>query len=183
MAKKIPVKSLLCSCIIIVGVFLIQAVHFGGTDIKSSILALICILIGAFSYPLGNRKMMQYCPEGLTTAQRVFGMTLCSMPFWLVLSFIAFIYSGTPSAGQAIQSFVVALFSGVIATLLFFEATNLVKNNAKHLALIEATQCGEVIFTLIGGVLILGDNAPDVVGIIGIAILVIGMIANSFVSA
>lgn len=180
--KKIPVKSLLCSCVIIVGVFLIQAIHFNGTDIKGSILALVCILVGAFSYPLGNRKMMQYCPEELSTAQRVFGMTLCSMPFWLVLSAIAFINAGGPSLSQVIQSFVVALFSGVIATLLFFEATNLVKNNAKHLALIEATQCGEVVFTLIGGVVILGDNAPDVVGFIGIAILVIGMIANSLVS-
>ena len=181
--KRIPVKSLLCSCVIIVGVFLIQAVHFGSADINGSLLALICILIGAFSYPLGNRKMMQYCPEELSTSQRVFGMTLCSMPFWLVLSVIAFTIAGAPSSGQAIQSFVVALFSGVIATLLFFEATNLVKNNAKHLAFIEATQCGEVIFTLIGGVLILGDNAPDAVGFIGIAILVIGMIANSLVSA
>ena len=181
--KKIPVKNLLCSCVIIVGVFLIQAIHFGEADIKGSILALICILVGAFSYPLGNRKMMQYCPESLSTSQRVFGMTLCSMPFWLVLSVVAFIKSSVPSSGQVIQSFIVALFSGVIATLLFFEATNIVKNNAKHLAFIEATQCGEVIFTLIGGVLILGDNAPDIVGLIGIGILVIGMIANSLVSA
>lgn len=39
---------------------------------------------------------------------------------------------------------------GVIATILFFEATNMVKNTPKHLAIIEATQSGEVIFTLIG---------------------------------
>lgn len=181
--KKIPVKSLVCSCVIIVGVFLIQAIHFGSTDVKGSIIALICILVAAFSYPLGNRKMMQYCPEDLSTAQRVFGMTLCSMPFWLILSVISFVNAGIPSSGQTVQSFIVALFSGVIATLLFFEATNIVKNNAKHLAFIEATQCGEVIFTLIGGVLMLGDAAPNAIGFVGMAILVIGMIANSLVSA
>ena len=181
--KKIPVKSLLCSCVIIVGVFLIQAVHFGTADVKGSILALFCILVGAFSYPLGNRKMMQHCPEDLSTTQRVFGMTLCSMPFWLLLSVVAFVRSGVPSSGQMIQSFVVAAFSGVIATLLFFEATNLVKNNSRQLALIEATQCGEVIFTLIGGVLILGDKAPDIWGYTGILVLVVGMIANSLVSS
>lgn len=181
--KSIPIKSLLCSCVIIVGVFLIQAVHFGSADIVGSALALVCILVGAFSYPLGNRKMMQYCPTELSTTQRVFGMTLCSMPFWIILSVVALVKSGMPSTGQTIQSFVVAAFSGVIATLLFFEATNLVKDNSKHLALIEATQCGEVIFTLIGGVLILGDNAPDVLGYVGILVLVAGMIANSLVSA
>ena len=180
--KKIPMKNLLCSLIIIGGVFLIQAMHFAHADLQGSAIALVCILVGAFSYPLGNRKMMQYCPENLSTHQRVFGMTLCSMPFWLILSLIAWIQSGAPSTGQLVQSSVVALFSGVIATLLFFEATNLVKDNARHLALIEATQCGEVIFTLLGGLLLLGDTSPDIFGYIGITVLLVGMIANSIIS-
>lgn len=69
---------------------------------------------------------------------------------------------------------------GVIATILFFEATNMVKNNPKHLAIIEATQSGEVIFTLIGGILFLGDAMPAGSGLVGILIIVAGMVLNSF---
>ena len=44
--------------------------------------ASIFILIAAFSYPLGNRKMLVHCKEEqLSTTQRVFGMTLMSVPF------------------------------------------------------------------------------------------------------
>lgn len=76
----------------------------------------------------------------------------------------------------------VALFSGVIATVLFFKATDLVKENLRQLAVIEATQSGEVLFTLLGGILFLGDNMPDVLGLCGILIVVAGMIGNSLVS-
>lgn len=78
-----------------------------------------------------------------------------------------------------LQSFIVALFSGVVATLLFFEATNLTKHNAKQLAVIEATQSGEVLFTLLGGILFLGDQMPSVPGFVGILLIVAGMIGNS----
>ena len=72
-------------------------------------------------------------------------------------------------------------FSGVIATILFFEATSLVKNNPKQLAVIEATQSGEVIFTLLGGLLFLGDTMPTAVGFAGVAVVVVGMIVNSLI--
>ena len=69
---------------------------------------------------------------------------------WLLCSVYALVTHGLPSSGQVIQSVSVALFSGVIATLLFFEATNLVRHNPKQLAVVEATQAGEVLFTLLG---------------------------------
>lgn len=72
----------------------------------------------------------------------------------------------------------VALFSGVVATLLFFEATNLVKDNPKQLAVVEATQVGEVLFTLLGGILFLQDSLPGPVGFLGVGIVVLGMILN-----
>ena len=110
-------------------------------------------------------------------------MTLCSMPFWLILSVYALITHGFPFGNQIIQSMVVALFSGVIATVLFFEATDMVKNNHRQLAVVEATQCGEVIFTLIGGILFLGDAVPAGIGLIGIGVIVAGMIGNSLVTS
>lgn len=77
-----------------------------------------------------------------------------------------------------LQSVSVALFSGVVATLLFFEATNLVKDNPKQLAVVEATQAGEVLFTLLGGILFLRDALPEPVGFLGVGIVVLGMILN-----
>lgn len=68
----------------------------------------------------------------------------------------------------------------MIATLLFFEATNLVKHDPKQLAVVEATQAGEVLFTLLGGVLFLQDSLPTASGMLGICVVVIGMILNSF---
>ena len=72
-----------------------------------------------------------------------------STPFGCFVSF-AVADAGLPSGGQILQSLIVAVFSGVVATLLFFEATNLVKHNHKQLAVVEATQAGEVLFTLLG---------------------------------
>lgn len=109
-------------------------------------------------------------------------MTLCSMPFWMVLSVYAYIQAGLPSAGQTVQSVCVALFSGVIATVLFFRATDLVRHNQKQLALIEATQCGEVLFTLLGGICLLGDAIPEPIGFAGIGLIVVGMILNSLMA-
>lgn len=177
--KRIPVKNLAMALVILAGIFLLQVPNMRGQDIRSNLAAFVPILIAAFSYPLGNRKMMQHCPAGLDTVQRVFGMTLCSMPFWLVTACAAWYKSGWPGPGQAIQSVGVALFSGVIATILFFHATDLVKENQKQLAVIEATQCGEVIFTLLGGILLLGDAMPDMAGTAGLALIIVGMILNS----
>lgn len=88
-----------------------------------------------------------------------------------------------PPGGQTVQSLAVALFSGVVATILFFHATDLVKGNQGRLAAVEATQCGEVVFTLLGGVLVLGDNLPTPAGFAGLALIVVGMAANSLLAA
>lgn len=181
--KKIPVKNLVWSVVILAGISLLQVANMNKTDVQVTVFTLIPILIAAFSYPLGNRKMMELCPSSMTTLKRVFGMTLCSMPFWLVLSVCAAVKSGIPGSGQVFQSLLVALFSGVIATVLFFKATDLVKSNPRHLAVIEATQCGEVLFTLFGGVLLLGDPLPDPVGLVGIGVIVAGMIGNSLAAS
>lgn len=177
--RKLPVRNLLLSGLIVVGVFTMQIPNMTDENMKGNLIALVPILIAAFAYPLGNRKMMEVCPQSLDTIQRVFGMVLCSLPFWIVTAVSAGIISGGPGGGQVIQSCGVAMFSGVIATILFFRATTLVKQNPRQLAVIEATQCGEVIFTLLGGILVLGDELPTVWGYVGILLVVIGMVLNS----
>ena len=177
--SRIPVKNLLFSAVILAGIFMLQLPHLESMESSGSLKALALILIAGVCYPLGNRKMMAHCPAGFSTTQRVFGMTLCSMPFWLLCSVYALFTHGLPPFGQVVQSVSVALFSGVVATLLFFEATNLVRHNSKQLAIIEATQAGEVLFTLLGGILFLHDSLPTNAGFLGIGIVVLGMLLNS----
>ena len=181
--QRVPGKQLLMTLVILLGIILIQIPYFGSGLGSGVVRASLLILLAAFAYPLGNRKMMVHCKEDqLSTTQRVFGMTLMSTPFWLLLSVFAGVGAVLPSSGQILQSLIVAVFSGVVATLLFFEATNLVKHNHKQLAVVEATQAGEVLFTLLGGCLFLGDRLPSLLGFLGIAIVTIGIIGNSLLT-
>lgn len=177
--QRIPMKSLLMSCVILLGVFTIQYEQSSSLSMTQMLLSIVPIIIAAFAYPLGNRKMIEVCNNKLTTTERVFGMTLCSMPFWLVLSGFAYANSGLPEVSQVSQSLIVAIFSGVFATILFFKATELVKNNANQLAIVEATQAGEVIFSIVGEVFILGGVIPSFMGFAGLGLIIFGMVLNS----
>lgn len=179
--KPIPRKSLMLSGIIVIGVGFIQLEHATTIGPKQLLLSILPIVIAAFSYPLGNRKMMLLCGGKISTLERVFGMTLCSLPFWFIVSAIAYSNSGLPSNSQFIQSLIVAVFSGVIATILFFQATELVKHHPGQLALVEATQAGEVIFSIIGEVFLLGGSLPGTMGLIGLILIISGMMIGSFV--
>lgn len=178
--KPIPKRNLALSCLILLGIFVMQIPALGQGTGSNLPAALLCIAVAAFSYPLGNRKMMQRCE--LDVFQRVFGMTLCSLPFWLVCGVWAAFRSGAPTGGQAVKALCVALFAGVAATLLFFRATDLVKGNQRRLAVIEATQSGEVIFTLLLGIVFLHDAMPSPCAWAGIALIVAGMVLNSLAS-
>lgn len=177
--RAIPAKNLLLSLLIVSGVALLQVDVRAERDAGADFTCIAAVLLAAVSYPLGNRKMMEHCRDELNTTQRVFGMTLCSLPVWLVVSAAAFMQSGMFSLSQALQSLVVAVSSGVVATVLFFKATDLVKDSAKQLAVVEATQAGEVLFALLGGCLLLGDKPPTWIGIAALLLIVGGMIANS----
>ncbi|QGH22356.1 multidrug resistance efflux transporter family protein [Clostridium butyricum] len=179
--NKIPKKSLLISLLILVGIALMYIEEATDISLLNTMLVIIPVIIAAFSYPLGNRKMMEICDSNINTIQRVFGMTLCSIPFWIIISLLGISNSGLPGKSQLIQSFIVAVFSGIIATILFFKATDIVKDNSHNIAIIESTQAGEVVFTLLGGILIFHDTVPTTLSLIGLIIVVLGMILNSFV--
>ena len=180
--KKIAIKNLGAAAIILIGVFLLQLGNIVSFRLESIAQTLLPILVAAVAYPLGNRKMMALCPPELTTIERVYGMTLCSLPFWVLLALYGLISRGLPSASQAVQSLGVAILSGVIATLLFFRATDLVKNSQRQLAVVESTQSFEVLFTLLGGVLLLRDAPPDTFGWVGVGLIVLGMVLSSLAS-
>ncbi|WP_069998785.1 DMT family transporter [Cellulosilyticum sp. I15G10I2] len=177
--NKIPVRGLLISLIILIGILLMQFGHASFINGKDMLLGIVPVLVAAFSYPLGNRKMMSICKDEIDTYQRVLGMTIASMPFWIVLSIMGLIHAGPPSGSQLTQSLVVAISSGVIATILFFKATDLVKKDSHKLAAVEATQAGEVIFALIGEVLLLGGIFPTGLSLVGVIVVIGGMIIHS----
>lgn len=182
--KKIPLKSLGMILIILIGVILMQWENMkSGVNQGEIVICFFLILIAAIAYPLGNRKMMDVCEEGLETPERVLGMTICSMPFWIVLSMYGGMKHGAPTVNQSVQALLVAILSAVIATLLFFQATNMVKHSPKQLSMVEGTIAGEVLFTLVGGIFFLHDGLPTIIQVVGIAFIIVGMLLNCQVAA
>lgn len=179
---KIPIKGLMMSIIILIGIILMQVEHAQQISPKQVLLGVIPVLIASFAYPLGNRKMMDICEGKLDAYERVLGMTLASLPFWLFLSIYGLFSIGVPSGSQTFQALLVALFSGIIATVLFFMATDLVRGNMPKLAAVEATQSMEVLFALVGEIFILSIPFPSLLSWIGIFVVIIGMIFHSYLS-
>lgn len=180
--SKIPLIGLSMSLVILLGVAIMQIEQANELTAKELVLGVLPVIVASFAYPLGNRKMMEVCGERLDAYQRVLGMTLASLPFWLLLSVYGMVTVGMPSTGQTIQSLLVALLSGVVATVLFFQATDLVKGNMQKLAAVEATQSFEVLFAVLGELLLLSAPYPSRLSWMGMLLVFVGMILHSYVS-
>jgi drug/metabolite transporter (DMT)-like permease len=180
--ESIHWKGLGVSLVILFGVGVMQlsqADHFVAADLLFGVLP---VMIAAFAYPLGNRKMMEVCEGRLDAYQRVLGMTLASLPLWIGMSIYAYVQDGLPSPGQTGQSVIVAVSSGVIATVLFFKATDMAKGSSQKLAAVEATQSGEVVFAATGEVLLLPVPVPAAMSWIGMFLVIAGMTLHSLFS-
>ena len=178
--QRIPLVSLLITLIIFSGVILIQIPNANSVDTRTLLLGILPVIVAAFAYPLGNRKMMDLLQGRLDTFQRVLAMTLMTIPVWIGFAVYAMFTVGPPSMNQVIQSLIVAVSSGVIATTLFFMATDLVQNHQGKLAAVEATQSTELIFAMIGEMLILHIALPGTLSLIGIFVIIIGMGLHSY---
>ena len=180
--ERIQWKGLGLSVIILLGVFIMQFSQARTLSVRDLLLGAVPVIVAAFAYPLGNRKMMDICEGRLDAYQRVLGMALATLPLWLLLAAIAFWRSGPPSADQAGQALSVAVCSGVIATVLFFTATDMAKGSPHRLAAVEATQAGEVVFATIGELLLLPVPRPSAVSMIGMGLVIGGMVLHSLLS-
>ncbi|MCB4808842.1 multidrug resistance efflux transporter family protein [Tamlana sp. 62-3] len=178
--KSISLQALTFSLIILLGILIMQISQAQSISTNELLLGTIPVLIAAFAYPLGNRKMMQVTNGKLNAIQRTLGMTLGSLPFWILLSIIGININELPTETQVYQTSIVAICSGVIATVLFFMATDKVQKNEKALASVEATQSAEVLFALVGEILVLKIHLPDIYSIIGIILVIVGMMLHSF---
>ena len=83
-----------------------------------------------------------------------------------------------PLKSQIINTGIVAISSGIIATSLFYKARNSTKS-PYVISAIDATQSGEVVFSLVGEILLLSGPLPELAGGIGIVMIVLGIVGYS----
>lgn len=104
---------------------------------------------------------------------KVWLMTVGSLPFWLVLGII--VRPELPGGAQVFNTLLVALLSGVAATSLFLYAREQAVTSSE-VAGVDSTQASEIIFALIGGMILLGNPLPSILGLVGIVLIIIGLI-------
>ncbi len=182
--KSFPKKIWAFSFIIFIGVCLVNLSHIDKFDLASLIYGGIPVLIASFCYPLGNQLVWESQNKGSKIApyinsdllknafNKVMLLTIGSIPFWIIL--LVLIQPQAPSNSQILNSGLVALFSGVLATTIFLYARGLAKDT-NEIAAVDATQASEVVFTIIGGFIIFGTISINTTSIVGLALIIIGL--------
>ncbi len=182
--KKVPQSAFVFSLLIFFGVVLVNVSQANSVPAKEILMGSIPVLIAAFCYPIGNQLVWEvqnskhsFLPKIDNHAlnhpfAKVLLLTMGSIPFWLIL--ILFFQPSPPAASQVMQTAMVALFSGIIATSLFLYARQ-ISTSSYELSAVDATQSSEVIFALAGEVLFLNAAMPNAVGIAGIFITIAGL--------
>ena len=184
--SRIPRAALGVGVLIIAGVLLMQFGHARGTLDTQGWIALLCVMASAFAYPLGNRGLLLHLERRgieLNATQRVFGLTLASQPAWLALAAWAWLQAGPPAASQSALALGVAISAGVVATILFFQATGMVRDNATALGAAEAMQAAEVLFAMLLGVAFLGEAWPRGQALAGALLVVAGIVLFAWIVA
>lgn len=182
--RRVPLKALALTALIFAGVVLVNAEQAAQAGLRDVLLGALPVLVAAFAYPLGNQLVWEarrgeksYLPHIRHPAMddpfcRVLLLTLGSMPLWFAL--LLFTAPPPPSAGQLVQTAVVAACSGVIATSLFLVARHTASSTAE-LAAADCTQSMEVVFSLAGEAVLLGHVMPGPAGWCGIALTMGGL--------
>ena len=127
---------------------------------------------------LATSELLQKVPQVTSPLlsnplHKVWLMSLGSLPMWLVLGVM--VRPPAPSVSQITISFLVALMAGVLGTTTFLHARSLAKQ-PQQLAAVDATQGSEIIFALLGGMLLLHTPMPSGLSFVGIALVIIGLV-------
>ncbi|SMF04390.1 DMT family transporter [Desulfovibrio gilichinskyi] len=182
--KRIPLRAMLLTLIIFAGVLLVNVEQAGSNPVSEILLGAIPVFIAAFAYPFGNQMVWEarqsgsrFIPHLESPAMddpfcRVLLLTLGSLPLWAVL--IVVLSPPAPAMNQILNTALVAIFSGVIATSLFLYARNKA-TSAAELAAADCTQSMEVVFSLLGEVFLLGGALPGPMGWAGIVLTMLGL--------
>ena len=184
--KQVPHKGMIFTALIFVGVLLVNLEHANSASWQDVLASFLPVLVAAFAYPIGNQLVWEATQNGHAriprithpvlenSFARVLLLTLGSIPFWITL--IALTVPPPPSTGQLINTALVALCSGVVATSIFLSA----RQHCQHpyeIAAVDATQSLEVIFSLIGEIIFLQGLFPGLLGFGGIVLTMVGLIA------
>jgi drug/metabolite transporter (DMT)-like permease len=182
--KKFPKKIWIFSFIIFVGVCLVNLSHMDNFDLKALLLGGLPVLIASFFYPMGNQLVWeakngnhkfvpQITSKLLSNAfNKVFLMSIGSIPLWLILLLI--IQPEAPSNSQILTTASIAFFSGILATPIFLYARNLAKDS-NEIAAVDSTQASEVGFSLIGGMIFIGNTSLNTASVVGITLIILGL--------
>lgn len=182
--RTFPKRVWFFSLIIFIGVCLVNVSSIDEFNLVALLQGGIPVLIASFCYPFGNQLVWEAKNGGyknipnihskiLSNAfNKVLLMSIGSMPFWIIL---VFIYSPpVPSSFQVLNTFLVAIFSGVLATTIFLYARSLA-TDTKEIAGVDATQASEVIFAFMGGYFLLGTQNISLLSMIGVSLILVGL--------
>ncbi len=185
--RRVPLRGLLFTLLIFAGVVLVNLEHAAQTTWAQVALGALPVLIAAVAYPLGLQMVWEARAGGTHSRRvphidsavvdqpfaRVLLLILGSLPFWIVLVLV--VQPPPPTQGQWVSTLLVALSSGIVATVLFMHARHLART-PYQLAAVDSTQSGEVIFSLLGEVLLLGGALPGPVGWAGVVLTMVGLV-------
>ncbi len=187
--RRVPWRGVAFTSLIFAGILLVNVEQLRTTSLRDMILGGVPVLIAAFAYPAGLQLVWEAHAGGHTriphiidpvlddSFARVLLLTLGSLPFWITLIFVN--QPPPPTTGQWLTTAVVAISSGVIATSIFVYARHRA-STPYELAAVDATQSGEVIFSLLGEVILLGGLLPGPLGWAGIALTMVGLVLYMF---
>lgn len=182
---KVPAKGIFFTTLIFAGIVSVTVEQSGSAQARELMLGILPVIAAAFAYPTGNQLVWEARhgnrrfipsiddPAVDTSVGRVLLMVLGSLPFWIALILVS--QPGTPSRGQLLNTLVVALFSGVIATVLFYRARHQARTPIE-LAAVDATQSTEVLFSLVGEIVFLHGRQPGSAGWCGVLLCVTGLV-------
>ena len=156
---KIPLRSLYVALFILLGVICMQVTAAGHITMTQFISGFTC-RVSCILISVRQSKMMELVGGRLDTFQRVLGMSIGSLPITILLGIYGFPLQAFQHPAKSLQGFLLALCSGVIATMTFFFATDLAKDNLALLGAVEATQAGTMVFTVLGEIVFLNGSFP-----------------------
>lgn len=191
--RRVPMRGLIFTVLIFAGIILVNLEGAAQTSREQILRGAIPVLIAAIAYPLGMQMVWEARnanTPGLAPRTRFrwipaindpivdqpFGrvllLVLGSVPFWIILTIA--MQPPAPTQSQWINTLLVALLSGVIATVLFMQARHLA-HTSYELAAVDSTQSTEVIWSLLGEVLLLGAPLPGMLGWAGVSLTIFGL--------
>ncbi|MCE2595209.1 multidrug resistance efflux transporter family protein [Motilimonas cestriensis] len=190
MGYRFPIWILPFSVIVLGGAVLINwPVEFSGFTMEMLTFGVFPIIVSAIAYPFGNQLVnaakngsFSYIPTIRSPIldnafSSVLLMCIGSIPFWVDL--LLYVQPSAPSDEQYLSTFIVALFSGVLATSLFIYARNLTSDPLKIVA-VDSTQSAEVLFALMLELLFVNHHLPSINQIAGLIMLLIGLLGIAF---